>query len=144
MMKRSLIVIAIAGLLAVFGMAAAQTKALIYKNPYCGCCEGYVARLAEEGIAVTVKNVENMASIKRMVGVPERLGSCHTMMIGSYVVEGHVPLAVVKRLLAERPDIRGIALPGMPQGSPGMAGEKAGPFTIYAITESGTEVYTVQ
>jgi hypothetical protein len=133
-----------AALLAGTGVAAAQTKATVYKSPYCGCCESYIARLGKAGIEVTVKNVEKLDIVKRMTGVPEQLESCHTMMIGGYVVEGHVPLAAVKRLLAERPKIRGIALPGMPQGSPGMGGEKAGPFTIYSLTESGPKVYMVQ
>lgn len=133
-----------AALLASAGVAAAQTKATVYKSPYCGCCEGYIARLGKAGVEVTVKNVEKLEIVKRMTGVPEQLESCHTMTIGGYVVEGHVPLAAVKRLLAERPDIHGIALPGMPQGSPGMGGEKTGPFTIYSITDSGPKVFMVQ
>ena len=124
-------------------VAAAQTRVVVYKDASCGCCNGYIDRLAERGFAVTGKNVADAERVKRLMGVPSELASCHTAVIGRYVVEGHVPIDAVERLLAERPDITGIALPGMPAGSPGMNGVKTGPFTIYAITDEGPKVYMV-
>lgn len=80
----------------------------------------------------------DLALIKRQQGVPEALEGCHTTLIGGYAVEGHVPASVVARLLSERPNLRGISLPGMPLGSPGMGGQKTAPFTIYAIAREPT------
>ena len=125
------------------GTAAAQTKALMYKDPWCGCCHEYVAYLEQQGLKVSVKTVEDMTPVKRMLRVPDQMASCHTMVVGDYIVEGHVPLAAIDRLLAERPDIVGIALPGMPLGSPGMNGDKEGPFKIYALTEAGPKLFMV-
>jgi hypothetical protein len=142
-MKRAIFSAVIAATMAYSGVAAAQMKAMVYKSPYCGCCEGYIARLVQEGFSVVTKNVENMETVKRSMRVPGELASCHTMVVGGYIVEGHVPLAAVERLLTEKPDIIGIALAGMPLGSPGMNGEKAGPFKIYAITEAGPKLYMV-
>ena len=83
------------------------------------------------------------ATCSRQNGVPEKLAGCHTMLIGGYVVEGHVPVGAINKLLAERPVIRGISLPGMPEGSPGMTGTKTEPFTIYEISDE-TKVYAVE
>jgi hypothetical protein len=92
---------------------------------------------------VKVRKIEEMGVVKRSLGVPEAMESCHTMVVGGYVVEGHVPLAAIDRLLAEKPDVIGIALPGMPLGSPGMNGAKEAPFEIYAITKAGPKLYMV-
>jgi hypothetical protein len=105
----------------------------LYKDPNCGCCGDYAKVLESEGFRVRVKETTALDALRRMAGVPDTLASCHTMTIGNYVVEGHVPVAAVRKLLAEKPDIRGIALPGMPQGSPGMTGVKEGPFVVYEI-----------
>ena len=113
--------------------APAAEDAILYKDPDCGCCADYAKYLEGEGIRVRVKETTALAALRRMAGVPEKLASCHTMTVGNYVVEGHVPVTAVRRLLAEKPDIRGIALPGMPQGSPGMSGVKEGPFVVYEI-----------
>ena len=133
-------------LVALFGVAAVRAEtpeALMYKNPQCGCCENYARYLRRNGFRVTVKETHNMSLISRQNGVPEKLAGCHTMLIGGYVVEGHVPVGAINKLLKERPDIKGISLPGMPDGSPGMTGEKTEPFTIYEISDEA-KVFAVE
>ncbi|MBY0560103.1 DUF411 domain-containing protein [Hyphomicrobium sp.] len=118
------------------GFAAAEEKiaATLYKNPGCVCCDGYANYLRANGFNVTVIEHPNMTLIKQKYGVREDLEGCHSTVIGKYVVEGHVPVGPIKRLLAEKPDIKGISLPGMPQGSPGMSGTKEDPFEVLTIT----------
>ncbi|MEO5334509.1 MAG: DUF411 domain-containing protein [Magnetococcus sp. YQC-5] len=117
-------------------------KATVYKSPYCGCCAGYVDFLKEQGFQVEVESVMDMDPIKRSLGVAKEMDSCHTTKIGGYVVEGHVPLNVLQRLLTEKPNIPGIALPGMPTGVPGMPGAQE-KWTIYTL-ENPPKVYAVQ
>ena len=106
-----------------FGPAATAGEAVtMYKDPNCGCCGKWAAHMRAQGFVVNEIATRAMADVKREAGVPQALGSCHTAQVGGYIVEGHVPAADVKRLLADRPDIAGIAAPGMPQGSPGMEG----------------------
>lgn len=125
--------------------AAVPKEGKLFKNPNCGCCDAYVDVLEKAGFEITVENVTDLDTVKKMAGVPEQLGGCHTLMIGDYVVEGLVPLDILNRLLTEQPDIRGVALPGMPVGAPGMPGPKAGPFTIYVIEPGPTpSVYAVE
>ncbi|MDZ4737696.1 MAG: DUF411 domain-containing protein [Rhodospirillaceae bacterium] len=118
----------------------------LYKDPACGCCAEYGAYLRENGFELEIVNTEDMASIKHAHGVPADLEGCHSLTIGDYIVEGHVPVAVILRLLTEQPDIAGISLPGMPMGSPGMSGDKEAPFEIYAIGDNGEDpaVYAVE
>ena len=112
-----------------------RPPATLYKNPQCGCCEQYADYLRSNGFTVKVVPTHNLSLIRRQAGVniPEKLEGCHTMFIDKYVVDGHVPLKTLDKLLNERPNIRGISLPGMPIGSPGMTGQKTEPFTIYEI-----------
>jgi hypothetical protein len=124
--------------------AEASKNAVLYKDPQCGCCEAYADHLRAHGFDVTVEPDSHLATIKRQHGVPGALEGCHTMLVDGYVVEGHVPVSTLLRLLAEKPDIKGISLPGMPAGSPGMGGEKAAPFTIYEIGEGPPKVYAVE
>jgi hypothetical protein len=124
--------------------AQAGREAILYKDPQCGCCEAYAEHLRAHGFAVTSKPSPDLATIKRQHGVPGALEGCHTMLVDGYVVEGHVPVNTLLRMLTERPDIKGISLPGMPAGSPGMGGEKAAPFTIYQIGEGPPKVYAVE
>lgn len=124
--------------------AAAPLEATLYKNPNCGCCDTYAKYLDENGFNVTVKNTTELSTIKRMAGVPEQLAGCHTMRVGNYVVEGLVPLDALNRLLTEKPDIKGISLPGMPTGVPGMPGPKAGPLNIYRISDGAPTVYATE
>ena len=121
-------------------------QATLYKNPQCGCCEGYADYLRANGFAVEVKPTNDLAEISRRAGVPEEFQGCHSTMIEGYVVDGHVPIDIVRRLLSERPAIAGITLPGMPMGSPGMGGEKTAPFTVYGVTKDGQAptVYAVE
>ena len=128
------------------GPAKAEPRyaATLYKDPQCGCCETYADYLRENGFEVTVKPTHDLPLLHRQYGVPEPLVGCHTTLVDGYVVEGHVPIGAVLRMLAERPAIKGISLPGMPAGSPGMVGEKTGPFTIYEIGEGEPKVYAVE
>jgi hypothetical protein len=129
--------VAFSALAAPLPARAGPTQAILYKVPDCGCCEGYADYLRENGFAVDVKPTNDLAQISRDAGVPENLQGCHTMFVENYVVDGHVPMDVIRKLLSERPKIAGITLPGMPEGSPGMTGRKSGPFIIYAVTKDG-------
>jgi hypothetical protein len=142
-MLRSLMLALVALLFGAAAVRAEMPGALMYKNPQCGCCEGYASYLRRNGFKVTVKETHNMSLISRQNGVPEKLAGCHTMLLGGYVVEGHVPVGAINKLLKERPDIKGIALPGMPEGSPGMTGEKTEPFTIHEISDEA-KVFAVE
>lgn len=125
------------------GVAAnsqAVLRATLYKNPQCGCCESYADYLRANGFEIEVEPTNELSRISLDAGVPENAQGCHTMFVGGYVVDGHVQADILRKLLSERPDIAGITLPGMPLGSPGMGGEKAGPFTIYAVTKDGKTV----
>ena len=115
----------------------APIAATLYKTPQCSCCEEYATYLRRNGFTVVVKPTNKLADISRKAGVPEKFQGCHTMFIEGYVVDGHVPAKIIQKLLSERPVIAGIALPGMPDGSPGMTGSKREPFTIYAIHKEG-------
>lgn len=112
----------------------------VYRDPSCGCCEAWAKIAEDHGYDVTARNDPNMAEVKQQLGVPPQLASCHTAVIGEYVIEGHVPLDQVARLLRERPSgIRGIAVPGMPIGSPGMEvpdGTKES-FQVIAFLQNG-------
>ena len=113
---------------------AEELTATLYKSPYCGCCTGYGQYLKKMGFRVEEKKTSNMASVKHSFGISPELESCHTSEIGGYVVEGHVPVNVIQQLLQEKPEIRGIALPGMPTGVPGMPGPKE-ELVFYTIEE---------
>lgn len=120
--------------------------AILYKNPQCTCCEGYAAYLRTNGFEVEVKPTNDLNEISSKAGVPENIQGCHTMFVEGYVVDGHVPVNVVRKLLSERPAIAGITLPGMPLGAPGMTGTKSSSFTIYAVTKDGSPptVYSIE
>ena len=116
----------------------------IYKNPQCGCCEEYAGYLRQNGFAVTVKPTHDLSAMSREAGISDDFQGCHLAFIDNYVVSGHVPVATVNKLRTERPDIKGVTLPGMPGGSPGMTGEKTEPFTIYTVGGGKPEVYAVE
>ena len=126
--------------------AGELVHATLYKNPQCTCCEGYAAYLRQNGFDVDVKPTNDLAEISRKAGVPEQFQGCHTMFVDGYVVDGHVPVDVVKKLLSERPAVAGITLPGMPLGAPGMTGTKVSTFTIYSVTKDGAppKVYATE
>lgn len=123
---------------------AAAEEVTLYKNPQCGCCEGYADYLRQNGFTVTVKATHDLVAMSREAGIPEDSEGCHLSFIDGYVVSGHVPVGTVNRLLSERPAIKGITLPGMPMGSPGMTGSKTEAFTIYTIGEGQPQVYAVE
>lgn len=133
-MKRLVLAAAFLGLATGFAVAEDQVSATLFKNPGCKCCDWYADYLRKNGFAVAVVESRNMTLIKQQHGVRKDLEGCHTTIVGGYVVEGHVPAGPIKRLLTENPTIKGISLPGMPQGSPGMSGTKEGPFEILSIT----------
>ena len=131
-----------AGLAFLFGVlvsapaVAAPIPAVLYKNPQCTCCEAYAQYLDQNGFAVKVIPTDQLDLVTRMAGVPTSLEGCHTMKLGSYVIEGHVPAPMIKQLLAEHLPITGLAIPGMPAGVPGMPampGMKTAPITVYEI-----------
>jgi hypothetical protein len=113
----------------------------VYRSPDCSCCHLWADIARAEGWTIATVDIGDMASFKAERGIPVEAASCHTAVIAGYVVEGHVPLAAVERLLAERPAIDGIALPGMPAGSPGMGGVAVGPFEILALDGGTVSVF---
>lgn len=110
--------------------------AKLYKNPNCGCCEEYAKYLRKNGFDVTVIPTHNLAQMQKESRIPEHLAGCHTTRIGHYIFEGHIPVDSVKRVLEKKPIINGLAVPGMPAGSPGMGGTKKGPLNVYYISET--------
>ncbi len=119
----------------------AKIKAIVYKSQSCGCCGQYVEYLKSKGFEVEVKLTENMDTIKNQYNIPVNMQSCHTTVIGKYFVEGHMPFEAINKLLSENPDISGIALPGMPSGSPGMPGPQSEPFMIYSVKNGVSTPY---
>ena len=107
----------------------------VFKTPSCGCCYGYVLFLEKEKFNVKQTDMRSLHSIKQKYNIPLEMQSCHTTIIGKYFIEGHVPLEAVNKLLKEQPDIDGIALPGMPIGTPGMPGKKEEPFVVYQLID---------
>lgn len=122
------------------------TEIVVYKTPTCGCCTNWVGHLRGNGLDAEVINVPSTGPIHERLGVPHELGSCHTAKVGDYWVEGHVPADLVQRLMTEKPsDIRGIAVPGMPMGSPGMEGPNPVEYDIISYGADGsTSVYATR
>jgi len=118
-----------------------KNYAEVFKTPTCSCCNGYVLFLQEEKYNVKEKDMRSLHSIKTKYNIPLEMQSCHTTILGKYFIEGHVPLEVINKLLKEQPDIDGIALPGMPIGTPGMPGEKEGPYVIYQLIDGKASVF---
>jgi hypothetical protein len=140
-MQRRAFLMGSVALLALRAPASAQgaIKATLYKDPACGCCGAYGDYLRSNGFTVEVVETTEFAEIGRKAGVPESLEGCHAVFVDDYVVSGHVPVEIVRKLLDERPAIAGVTLAGMPAGSPGMGGDKTEPFAIYAFTKDGKE-----
>ena len=133
-----------AAFLTVSGARAQRRAALpavrVYKNRACGCCGGWVAHMQANGFGVDVSDVDDVSPIKTRLKVPEALWSCHTAVVDGYAIEGHVPAADVQRLLRERPKVRGLAVPGMVPGSPGMDGPPQRYVTL-AFGEAGNRPF---
>jgi hypothetical protein len=131
----SLVAIAASGLVPSVGLAAGDALPTVkaYRNPGCGCCEKWAGLMKEAGFAITMEDDNDLAGRKEKLGVPAELSGCHTALIADYIIEGHVPPKDILRLLAEKPDARGLAVPGMPVGSPGM--EAAGDADVYDVIQ---------
>ena len=131
-----------------FGGAAPAEElihATMYKMPYCTCCEGHAEHLRAEGFDVEIKEIDDLAPLRRAEGVPEAMDGCHMIKIDGMVVEGHISAPTIKKLLAERPEgIVGISMPGMPSGVPGMPGTKQGPIDVFAFGSGEPTVYAVE
>jgi hypothetical protein len=131
-------------LLVAAGTAGAQsaTQIEVFKSPYCGCCEKWIEHMEKIGFKVNAHNVNDVPAARKNLGMPDRLGSCHTAKVGGYVIEGHVPAADVQRLLKEKPKAIGLAAPGMPQGSPGMETTTPAPYeTLLVLTDGSARVF---
>jgi hypothetical protein len=143
MQRRTLLQGALAALLLPVGVAQAALPVIeVYKSANCGCCHLWVEHLRVNGFTVKTHDVANPSDYREKFGVPNALGSCHTAMAGGYAIEGHVPAVEIKRLLAERPKARGLAVPGMPLGSPGMDGPRKDPYDVLLVqADGGYQVY---
>ena len=119
------------------GVDESAKRIVVHKTPSCGCCEDYIGQLEARGYEVETVDTDDISGIKAEFGIPDDLWSCHTAVVDGYFIEGHMPFEAVEALLQEQPDIAGIALAGMPLGSPGMPGEKDGPFVVQAVNRDG-------
>lgn len=138
-MNRHLLLQAVVtGALSVQLTAHAATPVVeVYKSEYCGCCTEWVKHLESNGFKVNARNVANPTDYREKFGIPQDLGSCHTGVVAGYALEGHVPVAEIKRLLAEKPKAKGLAVPAMPVGSPGMEGNRKDPFDVMLVHADG-------
>ncbi|HUQ98098.1 MAG TPA: DUF411 domain-containing protein [Gemmatimonadaceae bacterium] len=109
----------------------------VYKDPNCGCCKNWIEHLIKHGYTVKVNDTRELKKVKQSLGVPEKLEACHTALVGAYLVEGHVPAADIDRLLKTNPKVAGIAVPGMPAGSPGMDMGAAQPYSVLSFDRTG-------
>ena len=122
----------------------AQPSVEVFKSPTCGCCSKWVTHLEEQGFSVSAEDTGDMQTIKAGAGVPPHTASCHTAFVGGYFIEGHVPAADIRRLLEEKPDARGLTVPGMPIGSPGMEiGDRRDRYQVLLVDDDGgTSVFS--
>ena len=122
--------------------APAPDVVTVYKSPTCGCCSKWVDHLKASGFTVRTIDVADLSEIKAQAGVTRNLASCHTALVGKYTIEGHVPAADIRRLLKQQPEVAGLAVPGMPMGSPGMEGDRKDAYDVLAFDRTGrTEVW---
>lgn len=122
-------------------VAGDKPKIQIFKSPSCGCCKMWADHLAASGFAVEAKDVADLAAVKEVAGVPGHLQACHTGVIEGYTIEGHIPAEAIKRLLAERPAIKGLAVPGMPAGSPGMPSSTPEHYDVIAFGDGKEQIF---
>ncbi|MCU7849491.1 MAG: DUF411 domain-containing protein [Candidatus Thiodiazotropha sp. (ex Lucinoma kastoroae)] len=127
-------------------LIASQVNAadiVVYKSPTCGCCSAWIKHLQKNGFSVEMHDRKNMQLVKNSLGVPNHLQSCHTALVGDYIVEGHVPADDITRLLKEKPAVKGVTVPGMPMGSPGMEGPRKDKYDVLTFEKNGkTRVYS--
>jgi hypothetical protein len=140
-------VIAVGGSAAAFSLRPAPAEAspptaiTVYKTPTCGCCSAWIDHLKENGFAVTAKDVPDLTALKRHYGVTQELASCHTGFVNGYVIEGHVPADAITKLLREAPRAKGLAVPGMPVGSPGMEGGEPESYEVVLFDAAGSRTF---
>ncbi|MGH6762595.1 MAG: DUF411 domain-containing protein [Phyllobacterium sp.] len=141
--RRTMMMCIASSLVVPSALASNPPKVFVSKDPNCGCCDGWVDHMQAAGFEVDVSESSDMGAVKARLGVPEQMASCHTAEVGGYVIEGHVPADAVRQLLAEKPDARGLAVPGMPVGSPGMEVDGVAPDTYDVILfgESGARFF---
>ena len=121
--------------------AATAAKIQVFKTPTCGCCKMWVEHLATNGFEVEAEDLDDLDTVKQMADVPDHLLSCHTGLIEGYTIEGHIPAAAIQKLLTERPKIRGLAVPGMPAGSPGMPSPSPERYDVIAFGGEADQVF---
>ncbi len=122
--------------------AAAAADVVVFKSPTCGCCTKWVEHLEQNGLSVEVHDRHDMTAVKDRLVVPDQLRSCHTALAGDYIIEGHVPADLIQRVLEEKPEAVGLAVPGMPMGSPGMEGPRKDDYAVLSFSHDGRlEVY---
>lgn len=137
-MRRQFLHLAAASLLALPVSAHAALPVIaVYKSATCGCCKEWVKHLQANGFQVQAHDVADPGAMRKQMGMPDAAGSCHTAVVAGYVIEGHVPAAEVKRLLAARPKALGLAVPGMPMGSPGMEGHRKDAYDVLLVGRNG-------
>ena len=142
-MTRRCVLIAGAASLLQIGAISAATEALItvHKDPTCGCCSGWVQHLQNAGFVTKVLDASDIDAVKKRLGVPDDLAACHTAEVAGYIIEGHVPAAALKRFLTEKPHATGLAVPGMPIGSPGMEGGRPEKYDVVLFTPNSRRTY---
>jgi len=114
-------------------ISSEDNEMTVYKSPSCGCCGSWADAMRQAGYKVNIVNLDDLSAIKKQSSVTDELAGCHTAVFGKYILEGHVPLQAIDKLMTERPDIRGISTPGMPMGSLGMGYNKNARYTVYAF-----------
>jgi hypothetical protein len=114
---------------------------IVYKDPSCGCCSGWARHMTAAGFTVTIIETANVNAVKTRLGVPDELASCHTAEIGGFAIEGHVPAPAIMRLLSEKPRAKGLAVPGMPAGAPGMDGSSRETYEVILFGDNGQKTY---
>jgi hypothetical protein len=141
--RRSALLLAAAAVLSPVSsrIAAGQELITIHKDPNCGCCEGWVRHLQKNDFATKVVETTELDAVKKRFGVPDDLASCHTAEAAGYIIEGHVPASAVRRLLAEKPVAKGLSVPGMPVGSPGMEGGAPETYEVIVFGPQGRKTY---
>jgi hypothetical protein len=136
-LTRLLAGLAALGTLIIAARPAAVTEIVVYKSASCGCCTKWVEYLRKQGFSVVAHDTSGMSAVKKELGVPDAVASCHTAMVGGYVIEGHVPAADIARLLKERPKVIGLSVPGMVTGSPGMEGGTPEHYKVVTFDAKG-------
>ena len=137
MKRREWMVAIVMALVVPMAFAGEAPVVEVWKSDSCGCCAEWVKHLQKNGFATKVHRVEDNSAVRRALGIPERMGSCHTAKVGGYAIEGHVPASDIHKLLREKPQAKGLAAPGMPQGSPGMDIPNSPPYETYLVRNDG-------